>query len=343
MATSSPGNLARIFDPSPHHCKENGEIFVMSFLQPRQTRKISYREQQELLRIALEEHPEFNKQGMILDTIEKGVKYPVIHVLRISEEAEKPSTEQSNQQKNAKSTVNLAKPLSLHEPKSVAFVEASGCDPHQTSPDKSRPVQLASIKIHQSTELGPDVYLMQGIFRERQRIEPEYAWSARSNLEQRAIILVGVFNLDPGYAYGLEQSWRDITGARTIYHHLHNEHDLCRILFLERTNKSSDINLFAYLVLVECRCVASHNQQRILDFVQRMRCERVNMYISIYQDVDAVNPAKIGAEVSVNSTVDGNYQTRMEWTKGKQFSMPIFAPNAEEALNLQKSELRGRQ
>ena len=46
----------------------------MSFLQPRQTRKISYREQQELLRIALEEHPEFNKQGMILDTIEKGGK-----------------------------------------------------------------------------------------------------------------------------------------------------------------------------------------------------------------------------------------------------------------------------
>ena len=86
----------------------------------------------------------------------------MIHVLRISEEAEKPSTDKSNQQKNAKSTVNLAKPLSLHEPKSVAFVEASGCDPHQTSPNKSRPVQLASIKLHQSTELGPDVYLMQG-------------------------------------------------------------------------------------------------------------------------------------------------------------------------------------
>ena len=73
MATS-PGNLARIFDPSPGNCKENGDIFVMSFLQPSKTRKISYREQQELLRIALEEHPEFNKQGMILDTIEKGGK-----------------------------------------------------------------------------------------------------------------------------------------------------------------------------------------------------------------------------------------------------------------------------
>ena len=73
-----------------------------------------------------------------------------------------------------------------------------------------------------------------------------------------------------------------------------------------------------------------------------MRCERVNMYISIYQDIDAVNPAKMGAEVSVNSTVEGNYQTRMEWS-GKQFSMPIFAPNAEEdTYNNQKSELRRR-
>ncbi len=65
-------NLGRLFDPSPHHSKENGEIFVFSFLQPTKSRKISYREQQELLRISLEEHPDFNKEGIILDTIEKG-------------------------------------------------------------------------------------------------------------------------------------------------------------------------------------------------------------------------------------------------------------------------------
>ena len=82
-----------------------------------------------------------------------------------------------------------------------------------------------------------------GVFREKQRIEPEYAWSPRHNLEERAFILVGVFNLDPGYAYGIERSWRDLTVARTIYHHLYNEHDLCRILFLERTNKTTDIGL----------------------------------------------------------------------------------------------------
>ena len=148
--------LGRLFDPSPHHTRENGELFVFSFLQPRESRKISYREQQELLRISLEEHPEFNKQGIILDTIEKGVNYPVIHVLRISEEAEKES--EMNKQKNAKSSiVKLAKPLSLQEPKSMAFVD--GCDEH---PDKSRNVQIASIKLHKSNELGSDVYLMQG-------------------------------------------------------------------------------------------------------------------------------------------------------------------------------------
>ena len=55
-------------------------------------------------------------------------------------------------------------------------------------------------------------------------------------------------------AFSEKLNFNSIIGARTIYHHLHNEHDLCRILFLERTNKSSDINLFAYLVLVECHC-----------------------------------------------------------------------------------------
>ena len=68
------------------------------------------------------------------------------------------------------------------------------------------------ITVHIFISTYKSMIFFPGIFRERQRIEPEYAWSARSNLEQRAIILVGVFNLDPGYAYGLEQSWRDITG-----------------------------------------------------------------------------------------------------------------------------------
>ena len=71
---------ARLFDPSPHNSKDNGDIYVFSFIQPTKARKISYREQQELLRIALEEHPEFNKQGIILDTIEKGGECRNFHI-----------------------------------------------------------------------------------------------------------------------------------------------------------------------------------------------------------------------------------------------------------------------
>ena len=94
------------------------------------------------------------KSNFHFDVVLLAVNYPVLHILRISEEAEKKSDETSST--SATATVNLAKPLSLHEPKSLAFVE--GCE----HPDKSRPVQLASIKLHKSTELGPDVYLMQG-------------------------------------------------------------------------------------------------------------------------------------------------------------------------------------
>ena len=102
----------------------------------------------------------------------------MIHVLRITEEAEKKPSECESEKsseatsRNAKpnsnvTTVNLAKPLSLLKPKTVAFVQV-GCEkPKQVPPItdlQRRPVQLASVKLHKSTELGPDVYLMQGKF-----------------------------------------------------------------------------------------------------------------------------------------------------------------------------------
>jgi len=48
--------------------------YIFTFAQPTKTRKITYRQQQELLRIALEEDKEF-KDGFIMDTIEKGGIY----------------------------------------------------------------------------------------------------------------------------------------------------------------------------------------------------------------------------------------------------------------------------
>ena len=75
--------------------------------------------------------------------------------------------------------------------------------------------------------------------------------------------------------------------------------------------------------------------------MQRMRVERINMYISIYHDVDAVNPSKMGANVTVSSTMQGQFQTQMEWS-GKQLSMPILSPPAQDKSCEQKSDLRKR-
>ena len=77
----------------------------------------------------------------------------MIHVLRISEEAEK-----KEEKRLQKATKSLSKPLSLpDDPKSVAFVENSGCELN-----KATPIVFNSIKLHKSAELGPDVHLMQG-------------------------------------------------------------------------------------------------------------------------------------------------------------------------------------
>ena len=75
--------------------------------------------------------------------------------------------------------------------------------------------------------------------------------------------------------------------------------------------------------------------------MQRMRVERINMYISIYHDVDAVNPARMGANVTVSSTNEGQYQTQLEWS-GKQMNMPIMSPPVQDSSGAQKSELRKR-
>ena len=65
-------DLEGLFEPPKDVDVEDGDTFVFTFLQPTKSRKITYREQQELLRISLEEHEDFNKEGIILDTIEKG-------------------------------------------------------------------------------------------------------------------------------------------------------------------------------------------------------------------------------------------------------------------------------
>jgi hypothetical protein len=65
-------DLSRMFD-SPDGDDPNAYIFT--FVHPTKSRKITYRQQQELLRIALEEEAQF-KDGFIMDTVEKGGEDP---------------------------------------------------------------------------------------------------------------------------------------------------------------------------------------------------------------------------------------------------------------------------
>jgi hypothetical protein len=51
-------------------------------------------------------------------------------------------------------------------------------------------------------------------------------------------------------------TWKDWTGARSIYFHLPDELGLSRISFYHRETPE-DLQLFMYIVMVECRCTGT--------------------------------------------------------------------------------------
>lgn len=61
-------DLSRMFDRLN---ADDPDSYIFTFVHPTKSRKITYRQQQELLRIALEEEEEF-KDGFVMDTVEKG-------------------------------------------------------------------------------------------------------------------------------------------------------------------------------------------------------------------------------------------------------------------------------
>lgn len=90
-------------------------------------------------------------------------------------------------------------------------------------------------------------------------------------------------------------TWKDWTGARYIYMYLPDDLGLRRISFYHR-QLPDDLDLFMYLVIVECHGITNKDKQiRLLDFAQRMRLERMTGYISVYagekiEKVKSVSP-----------------------------------------------------
>ena len=70
--------------------------------------------------------------------------------------------------------------------------------------------------------------IVAGLYEELRRIEPDFAFCPRDNVDQRAFIVLGFKTLDTTFSEVLEATWRDWTGARAIYLRLHNQFDLSK-------------------------------------------------------------------------------------------------------------------
>ncbi|XP_039281901.1 uncharacterized protein LOC111051408 isoform X3 [Nilaparvata lugens] len=208
-----------------------GPLVLFTFIAPTRTEKIdsTYKDLHHALKAALQSNKLQN--GLLLDTREKGVLFPVVH---FSEDRE-------------------------------------------------------SLKTCLSDEhtLGEDFVLHQGVYREVRSIKPEgcQIQNGGSHVIPSAhigYILLGFKSLDKNFDQVMVDSWKDWTGARHIYMYLPDELGLARISFYHREAPDS-LNMFMYLVLVECHNITNRERQiRLLDFAQRMRVERMSGYISVY-------------------------------------------------------------
>lgn len=217
------GSLGR---PSP----DSQSSAVISLLSHARTLRVPYGEQKRMLAQALLADPHFAETGELLQTMEKGVLYPVVHLYELP----------------------------------GPFVPM---DDQLLGQDR----------------LGPDYVLHQGIYEEiRQHLPYGPSPYAPADERRTAYIVAGFKVLDATFRDVMENSWKDWTGARSLYINLAHEFGLHRFSLYRRSRPRNDFSTFSYVLLVECRAVTSENALRLLDFVQRFRSHRMSGYLSVY-------------------------------------------------------------
>ncbi|XP_063231298.1 uncharacterized protein LOC134535881 isoform X2 [Bacillus rossius redtenbacheri] len=145
--------------------------------------------------------------------------------------------------------------------------------------DTPRNYQLP--KMYQDHILSNGSILQQGLYREVRGIVPENDMPQIPD-NHTSYIVMGFKSAEKGFNQVMLDTWKDWTGARHVYMYLPDELGLSRISLFHRESPD-DVSLFKYIVLVECRnVVTSHQQMMLLDFVQRLRVERVTGYLSVY-------------------------------------------------------------
>ncbi|CAB3370091.1 uncharacterized protein LOC135942702 [Cloeon dipterum] len=235
---TSPVNLqylqhARHGSMSPEVPNNLGGLAIFSFVSAESNLqlRLSFPELQHRLREAVA-NSALLRGGMLLDSREKGVLFPMVHFTEDKE---------------------ILK-MRLHQ--------------HGTLLDDKA--------------LGSDWHLQQGVYREVRNIIPDRSPGHETDDDEYSYILIGFKSLDTTFSQVMVDSWKDWTGARSIYLNLPDELGLSRISFFHRETPE-DVRLFMYVVLVECRSAGTPERAcRLLDFTQRLRVERMAGYVSVY-------------------------------------------------------------
>ncbi|EEB18399.1 hypothetical protein Phum_PHUM513220 [Pediculus humanus corporis] len=131
------------------------------------------------------------------------------------------------------------------------------------------------------------ITVTKAVYQEVRKIMPETELPCVApvpqNQENIGYILLGFKSLDKNFSQVMLDTWKDWTGARYIYMYLPDDLGLRRISLYHRQYPTDDINIFMYLVLVECHGITTDEKMvQLIDFAQRMRLERLTGYISVY-------------------------------------------------------------
>jgi len=208
---------------------------------------------EELTSSSCRENPHF-KQGLLLETLEKGVTYPILH--RGSVENYLHEEFENGITKTGRTTI-------------------PGC---QFAVEKGRYQEVESIRADLfGRPLDDLLSLAQGDL-----LRPNWG---------RFFIILGFKQLPTRMKTKvLENHWKDWSGARYLYLNLPDDFGLFRVTFYKRI-APDDFGLFLYLVVAECIHVTPTDETPLLDFVRRMRADKMPFYLALYRESDASEKA----------------------------------------------------
>ncbi|GFU07651.1 uncharacterized protein NPIL_384191 [Nephila pilipes] len=147
----------------------------------------------------------------------------------------------------------------------------------------SKPMsEINDLVLLKSNDLGEEFVLKQGVYVESKNHHAPRRMNDPTFKDDVAYIFMGFRSVDLTYNENLEQAWKDWTGARLVNSCLRKEFYISRYSFFHRI-QPPDPELFMYVLMIECHNVKTTNVTYLLDFVQKLRVERVFGYLTVYR------------------------------------------------------------